>query len=566
MYFVAILLFAAKCIASADVNLVRGVELKLQPFYSPKKDFTCLDGSRSISFGSVNDDYCDCPDGSDEPGTSACPEGRYYCYNIGFKAKYVPSSRVNDGICDCCDGSDEYDSNVACFNECEKFGFAEQEMRREEMAETIEGGKLRAEYVQSGKEKKETKLERIDAITELLETRRKELELAAAAKDEAEKPEKEAKDKHRKEWEEELARKKSEEEETRRNNAFEELDLDKDSKINIAELVSSKHLDMTEDDAKNLVGGENVIDRESFVGVWNNIGSKFRKGDTTDASQINEMTGSEPSDGMTESENVLPYKDEPAPTERTKELSEEEKENEMNKLYGEDYEDEDEKHDQSGESYLPENDLVGEKNLDGEDRDEEEDEDEDEDDEDEEHNDRKGKDETINKDENMPDYDSEVQKLIASADNARTLFDGIDKSVKELEREKKDLEEFVSLDFGQDEEFSALKGECYELTDREYTYKLCPFEKVTQKDKNGGSETDLGNQMQWVDKETSGYTIMKYENGETCWNGPSRSTTVNLSCGKENKLTYVNEPSRCEYEMSFKTPSLCEGTLNHDEL
>ena len=38
------------------------------PFYDPSKDFTCLDGSLTVAFSSVNDDYCDCTDGSDEPG------------------------------------------------------------------------------------------------------------------------------------------------------------------------------------------------------------------------------------------------------------------------------------------------------------------------------------------------------------------------------------------------------------------------------------------------------------------------------------------------------------------
>ena len=38
------------------------------PLYDPSKDFTCLDGSQLLSFSSVNDDYCDCTDGSDEPG------------------------------------------------------------------------------------------------------------------------------------------------------------------------------------------------------------------------------------------------------------------------------------------------------------------------------------------------------------------------------------------------------------------------------------------------------------------------------------------------------------------
>lgn len=94
-----------------------GVKENDLPLYSQNL-FTCKDGSKTISIGQVNDDYCDCPDGSDEPGTSACSNGHFFCKNEGSFGKTVPSSRVNDGICDCCDGSDEYDGFSTCANTC----------------------------------------------------------------------------------------------------------------------------------------------------------------------------------------------------------------------------------------------------------------------------------------------------------------------------------------------------------------------------------------------------------------------------------------------------------------
>lgn len=88
-----------------------------------KQTFTCFDGSKTISLSKVNDNYQDCPDGSDEPGTSALlNKTKFYCKTDEHFVELVDRWSVGDGICDCCDGSDEfYNTRVKCKNTCGKY-------------------------------------------------------------------------------------------------------------------------------------------------------------------------------------------------------------------------------------------------------------------------------------------------------------------------------------------------------------------------------------------------------------------------------------------------------------
>lgn len=97
---------------SKTSSLVLGIHISQAEMYSPDSNgkFKCLLSEKLISFKSVNDDYCDCDDSSDEPGTSACPQSKFYCtfQNPDIEPQFISGSRVNDGVCDCCDGSDEW--------------------------------------------------------------------------------------------------------------------------------------------------------------------------------------------------------------------------------------------------------------------------------------------------------------------------------------------------------------------------------------------------------------------------------------------------------------------------
>lgn len=139
-----IVLLPCLCCCLAAPSL-RGVDPRLKQYYQPADgSFSCLDGKKAMPLAWVNDDFCDCFDGSDEPGTAACPNGRFYCANVGSQPSILNASFVDDGVCDCCDGTDE--PHGACANTCRDLGERVLASLRAELRAAQAGAAARERY------------------------------------------------------------------------------------------------------------------------------------------------------------------------------------------------------------------------------------------------------------------------------------------------------------------------------------------------------------------------------------------------------------------------------------
>lgn len=516
--------YASSQALDSGVLQIRGIPVMKNPLYRPDRDFECLDGSRIIPFTWINDDYCDCGDGSDEPGTSACVNGVFYCENINHKPAYIPSSWVNDGVCDCCDTSDEYESGKNCVNNCNELGTEArlEQKKAEQLAR--EGNKLRLELVTKGKIVKAeyaSRLAKLRTDYEEAQLTKKEKEIV---KIQAEERESVALEKYKPSELEEPATEDTadgEEDLTEAENYFKMLDSNSDGKVTIEELQTRSTFDknkdsaVSEEEALYFLSEKKEVDLQEFMDLaWMNIKPflMLDKGmfKPTISDKVEEQLSLDDANHEKEDEREM-IEENGVPEEEHEEKYEEEHEEE----YEEDHKKEHEK-------------------------------------------------------EAEVSYDEETLALIDEANIARERFQEAEKAVNDLQSEIKQLEDKLQRDYGQNEEFAPLDGECFEYTDLEYVYNLCLYNKATQKSRSGGSDVHLGHWNTWVGPPGAKYTKMKYDRGVTCWNGPARSTIVTLTCGIENKLMSVTEPSRCEYAMELSTPAICNfnqtETDIHDEL
>jgi protein kinase C substrate 80K-H len=101
---------------------------------------------------------------------------------------------------------------------------------------------------------------------------------------------------------------------------------------------------------------------------------------------------------------------------------------------------------------------------------------------------------------------------------------------------------------------------------------------MKQKPKKGSRDTTMGNFVRIdaeyvdsdVDAEGKGLgvgerVVLRYENGQHCWNRPPRSTVVVLGCSAEEEIWRVSESEKCVYRMEVRTAAVCQNDAGSGE-
>lgn len=164
------------------------------------------------------------------------------------------------------------------------------------------------------------------------------------------------------------------------------------------------------------------------------------------------------------------------------------------------------------------------------------------------------------------DASAESPALEAARNALKAAEDDLSSDKSSLENSKSDL----TKDYGTSDIFRALKDKCVEKDSGEYTYELCWLGSTKQRSKKGGGHTLMGSFVSFDTTTVSDdlpadgkglgsgeRVVMKYENGQHCWNGPNRSTMIVLACSESEEIWKISEEEKCVYRMEVGTSAVC---------
>lgn len=535
-------------------------EWTVAKYYKDSETFTCISApSIHLSVARLNDDFCDCPDGSDEPGTSACAHlsplspaflgstpsddldtttalPGFYCKNKGHHPSYVPFTVVNDGVCDyefCCDGSDEWArvGGVKCEDRCKEIGKEWKKQDEQRQKSLSNAAKRRKEIVADAERLRKEVEDRLQSLrTEIqggeMKVKALESDLAEAERQERSKVVRSPKELSKMGLLAQLAKDRTEE----LRESLVEVRVQRDTgKERIAELEGI--LSTFKEEYNPNFNDEGV---KRAVRSWEEYAARDKPalGDDAHDRDLDEIAKPDGETGAIKWSEWEEPEESDVGVRKSPPVSSTLSTFDNLKVY-------------KFAAYLPTTvrDWLDQKFRDFR---------------------------VILVDNGIlaathsPDGES---KGLADARNAlKAAQDSLNENNKQLNTHQEDLDK----DYGADDVFRALKGQCVSKDSGEYTYELCWLDKTKQKSKKGGSQTVMGNFVSvdriMVDDEVppdgkglgSGERVaLRYENGQHCWNGPNRSTLVVLACAEKDEVWKVTEEEKCVYRMEVGTPAVC---------
>ena len=474
--------------------------------------FTCDGGSRTIDDSHVDDEYCDCEDGTDEAKTGACPGTRFHCPCAPHQPREVFASRVNDGVCDCCDGSDEWKAvGVRCPNTC-------VDLAKADLAVTSKASLTRAQRELRGQKAAADRKAQREAALAALGSRSGELDARRTAKAAAEEAEAAA----RTDRESRLAAGEVEA-------ALRLTDLsDELLPVALARLAIAKHVssadalheklsatsvsdDMDDVDSADLI--EVAMEAKEASQAWHEEGGDDdeKRAQAPEAcAEAAGMCGFEaellkllPLASMPRDElqrTLREFAEEtdqmPALTKATAAL-----------LRG------------SPGSAVDEAALAAALQL-------------------------------------LEPFQFEA------ADQARAALTELEASLAADNATLVRLEPFLALegDFGEQQEWYALHSHCFTTHSGGFEYRFCPFDTISQGGRSLGSyrgwEQPAEDERALWESPNTYKRVMAFDGGEPC-DGTPRRARILFDCGEVDKLLSVTEPKTCVYEARFSTPSAC---------
>jgi protein kinase C substrate 80K-H len=525
-------------------SLPRGVGPEFARFYEIKDSFTCIGHpSVTIPTSKLNDNSCDCPDGSDEPGTAACAmldplspahplpgslSGTtnttnalpgFWCENKGHIGAYVSFMYVNDGVCDydlCCDGTEEYGKfgGVKCANKCAEIGKEWRRIEKERKDAHDRAFKRRGAMAKDAlalRHAVEAKITTLTGEIRNLEVKRDSLRTKL--------------------------------QETERQERGRIVQSEGSGKLGVLTGLARSRVNELRDTLGMVLSErtelkEKVAELEGILSAFkeeynpnfNDEGVKkaVRGWEDYAAKKVDDAKTA-----LNEADVLDVMKEDSETSGINWKEFEEDDVTDTDILY-------------NFEAYLPApfRDFL--------------------------HDRLTGLRVWLIENGILADTAaSKGESTLVKA--AREAHDSAENDLKNKKRELDDQQKDLSKDYGVDDIFRSLKSKCVSTDSGEYTYELCWLDKTSQKSKKGGGMTTMGKfeRIDWAmaDEEErhdgkglgrGKRMVLRYENGQHCWNGPNRRTDVWLACAETEELWRVSEMEKCVYRMEVGTPAACE--------